>query len=101
MDGVKELLHTPEGKAEVASAVIKWLPVGLASFGGPNSKTNERYRHWGLKADTNEAMRENYYQQVKAFITKEWDVPLPETADEFIKQKLGGDLNARGIYAAG
>jgi ring-1,2-phenylacetyl-CoA epoxidase subunit PaaA len=101
MDGIKELLRTPKGKAEVADAVIKWLPVGLSSFGGPNSKTNARYRHWGLKADTNEGMRETYYQQVKAFITKDWGVPLPETADEFITQKLGGNLNAHAIYVAG
>jgi 1,2-phenylacetyl-CoA epoxidase catalytic subunit len=101
MDGVKDLLRTPEGKAEVTNAVMKWLPVGLASFGGPNSKTNERYRHWGLKSDTNEVMRETYYQQVKAFITKDWAVPLPETSDGFIKQKLGGNLNAHAIYVAG
>lgn len=101
MDGVKELLRTAKGKAEVADAVMKWLPVGLASFGGPNSKTNARYRHWGLKSDTNEGMRETYYQQVKAFITKDWGVPLPETADEFITQKLGGNLNAHAIYVAG
>jgi len=101
MDGVKDLLRTPEGKAEVAKSVMKWLPVGLASFGNPNSKTNERYRHWGLKSDTNEGMRETYYQQVKAFITKEWSVPLPETADEFIQQKLGGNLSAHAIYVAG
>ena len=82
-------------------AVLKWLPVGLASFGGDNSKTNERYRHWGLKADTNEAMRETYYQQVKAFITKEWGVPLPETARGFIEQRLGGNLSAHAIYVAG
>jgi ring-1,2-phenylacetyl-CoA epoxidase subunit PaaA len=101
MDGVKDLLRTPEGKEEVAKSVMKWLPVGLASFGGANSKTNERYRHWGLKSDTNEGMRETYYQQVKAFITKEWGVPLPETADEFIKQKLGGNLSVHAIYVAG
>jgi ring-1,2-phenylacetyl-CoA epoxidase subunit PaaA len=100
MDGVKELLRTPEGRAEIETAVPKWLPVGLASFGGDNSKTNERYRHWGLKADTNEAMRDAYYQQVRAFITKDWGVPLPETSREFVAQ-LGGNLGKHAIYMAG
>lgn len=98
MDGVKDLLQTPEGKSEVGKAVMKWLPVGLASFGGDKSHTNERYRHWGLKADTNEEMREGYYQQVRAFITKDWDVPLPGTSAEFIKQ-IGGKLSDRAMYA--
>jgi ring-1,2-phenylacetyl-CoA epoxidase subunit PaaA len=100
MDGVKELLQKPEGKRQIEEAVQKWLPVGLASFGGPNSKTNERYRHWGIKADTNEGMRETYYQQVRAFITKDWGVALPETSDKYIEQ-LGGDLTAQSMYVAG
>lgn len=100
MDGVKELLQTAEGRAEVEKGVHKWLPVGLASFGGNNSKSNERYRHWGLKSDTNEVMRETYYQQVKAFITKDWAVPLPATSNEFIQQ-LGGDVSSHAMYAVG
>jgi 1,2-phenylacetyl-CoA epoxidase catalytic subunit len=100
MDGVKDLLRTAEGRAEVEQAVHKWLPVGLASFGGDKSRTNERFRHWGLKSDTNEGMRETYYQQVKAFITKDWGVPLPDTSDAFITQ-LGGSLTQHAIYVAG
>jgi ring-1,2-phenylacetyl-CoA epoxidase subunit PaaA len=100
MDGVKDLLRAPEGRAEIEQTVRKWLPVGLASFGGDNSKSNERYRHWGLKADTNEGMREGYYQQVKAFITKDWGVPLPETSKDFVAQ-LGGKLTDHAMYVAG
>jgi len=100
MDGVKDLLRTAEGKQEVEKAVLKWLPVGLASFGNVQSRTNERYRHWGLKTDTNEGMRETYYQQVKAFITKDWGVPLPETVDGFLAQ-IGGNLSDHAIYVAG
>lgn len=98
MDGVKSLLQTPEGKAEVEKAVMKWLPVGLASFGGDKSRSNERYRHWGLKHDTNEGMRETYYQQVQAFITKDWGVKLPASGAEFIKS-IGGKLSDRAMYA--
>jgi ring-1,2-phenylacetyl-CoA epoxidase subunit PaaA len=100
MDGVKDLLRTAEGRAEVEQAVHKWLPVGLASFGGDKSRTNERFRHWGLKSHTNEGMRETYYQQVKAFITQDWGVPLPDTSDAFITQ-LGGSLTQHAIYVAG
>src|SRR5262245_49601391 len=55
MDGVKELLLAPEGGSGIEAGVKKWVPVGLAAFGGDRSRSNERYRHWGLKADTNEA----------------------------------------------
>lgn len=98
MDGVKDLLKTPAGRAEVEKSVHKWLPVGLASFGGDKSRTNERFRHWGFKSATNEDMRETYYQQVRAFITKDWGVPLPATSSEFIAS-IGGDLNKHVMYA--
>jgi ring-1,2-phenylacetyl-CoA epoxidase subunit PaaA len=98
MDGVKELLQAPQGKAEVAAAVAKWLPVGLASFGGNNSRTNERYRHWGFKFDTNESMREVFYQQVRAFITKDWGVDLPATSDEYL-ERAGIKPTDHGLYA--
>lgn len=78
MDAVKELLQTPEGRANVGSVLHKWLAIGLQSFGGEQSPKNERYRYWGIKQDTNEAMRETYWQQVRAFITKDWGFELPE-----------------------
>ncbi len=43
-------------------------------------------------------MRETYYQQVRAFITKDWGVKLPETCKEFITQ-IGGKLSDRAMYA--
>lgn len=98
MDGVKDLLKTPEGRAQVETSVQKWLPVGLASFGGDKSRTNERYRYWGLKSSTNEDMRETYYQQVRAFIVKDWGVPLPATSGEF-NASIGGDLSKHVMYA--
>lgn len=98
MDGVKELLLQPQGKAEIAAAVDKWLPVGLASFGGNNSRTNERYRHWGFKFETNENMREVFYQQVRAFITKDWGVDVPATSEEFL-QRAGIKPTDNALYA--
>jgi len=98
MDGVQALLQTAQGKAEIAAAVAKWMPVGLASFGGDNSRSNERYRHWGFKFDTNENMREAFYQQVRAFITKDWGVDLPATSDEFL-ERAGIKPSDHGLYA--
>lgn len=98
MDGVKALLQTADGRAEVEKAVPKWLLVGLASFGGDASRSNERYRHWGIKSDTNENMREIYYRQVHAFITKDWGITVPETSREFLKQ-TGATLSDKAMYA--
>ena len=89
MDGVKQLLATPEGRAEVEAAVWKWLPVGLASFGSPKSRTNERYRYWGFKSETNEAMRDAYFKQVHAFITKEWGIDIPADMTPFLGKMPG------------
>ena len=77
MNGVKALLKTPEGRAQVEAAVRKWLPVGLQSFGGDNSAKNAQYRKWGIKQDSNENMRAAYYEQVRGFITKDWGIDVP------------------------
>ncbi len=78
MDAVKELLQTEQGRSQVQGVCRKWLAVGLQSFGGENSSKSERYRHWGIKQDSNEGMREIYWQQVRSFITTDWGIELPE-----------------------
>lgn len=78
MDAVKALLQTDAGRADVERALHKWLPVGLQSFGADASKKNERYRHFGIKQDTNENMRAIYWEQVRAFVTEDWGFALPE-----------------------
>lgn len=95
MDCVKELLETEEGRKEVEAAIWKWLPVGLASFGGDNSRRNQRYRHWGFKSDTNEAMRDAWFQQVHGFITRDWGIDIPDRVDAF-REKMPEQV----IYAA-
>ena len=94
MDGVKELLKTPEGRAEVEAVLPKWLKVGLASFGSDNSRTNERLRHWGIKHDTNKGMRDSYYEQVHAFITRDWGIEIPEVPDNYMDLVPGSDKEA-------
>lgn len=82
MDAVKELLKTEAGRAEVGAALEKWLPVGLQSFGADGSPKSARYRHHGIKQDTNEAMRAAYYEQIRGFVCQDWGFDLPEDARE-------------------
>jgi len=85
MDGVKDLLaRGEEGRKLVEQAVWKWLPVGLSSFGADESHTNERYRYWGIKTQSNREMKQIYYDQVRAFITKDWGIDIPESIDGFL-----------------
>ncbi len=86
MDGVKDLLETEDGRTDVEAAVWKWMPVALASFGGDNSKTNARYRHWGFKSDSNENMRQTFFDQVYAFITKDWGIDIPNDIAPFMEK---------------
>lgn len=95
MDGVKELLETAEGRKEVEAAVQKWLKVGLASFGSDVSRTNDRYRYWGIKRETNKAMRDAYYKQVRAFVTRDWGIDLPEDPESYMDLIPGNDRDVR------
>ncbi len=98
MDAVKELLQTPQGRADVERVCRKWLTAGLQSFGGEQSKKNERYRYWGIKQDTNEGMREAYWQQVRAFITKDWGIDLPQDWREIWQPEVAGDDEEERAY---
>ncbi len=95
MDGVKELLETPEGRAAVEAAVPKWLKVGLASFGSDVSRTSDRYRYWGIKTEMNRAMRDAYYKQVRAFVTRDWGIDLPDEPEPFMDMIPASDKDAR------
>jgi ring-1,2-phenylacetyl-CoA epoxidase subunit PaaA len=98
MDGVKALLETPEGRADVERALRKWLPVGLQSFGADNSPKNARYRHWGIKQDTNENMRALYWEQVRAFVTQDWGIALPEDFREVWSPAKGAQDDSDKAY---
>jgi len=98
MDAVKELLQTPQGRADVEKVCRKWLAVGLQSFGSEQSAKSERYRFWGIKQDSNEAMREAYWQQVRAFITKDWGIDLPQDWREIWSPGATGDDVAERAY---
>ncbi len=93
MKGTKWLLATEAGRREVAAAVPKWLRVGLASFGGDGSKTNERYRYWGIKSRTNEDMRAEYFAEAIEIVARKWSIAVPG--------RLGDWWNGAGTLAAG
>jgi ring-1,2-phenylacetyl-CoA epoxidase subunit PaaA len=97
MDAVKDLLTTESGRREVEAVLRKWLRVGLQSFGSDNSRKNERYRHWGIKQDTNENMRALYWKQVRVFVTEDWGFALPEDYRE-IWSPSAGDEDVERAY---
>lgn len=94
MDAVKELLQTPGGRAEVETALRKWVRVGLQSFGADGSKKNAMYRRWGIKQDSNENMRAAYYEQIRGFIQKDWGIDLPEDFREVWSPDAGDEDRA-------
>ncbi|MBB57098.1 Phenylacetic acid catabolic protein [Hwanghaeella sp. LZ110] len=86
MDGIKEFLtRGEEGAKIVRHTVWKWLPVAIASFGSDQSATNDRLRYWGIKTQTNREMKQAYYDQVRAFITKDWGTDIPDSFDAFLE----------------
>lgn len=78
MDAVKELLKTPEGRNEVESVLLKWVRIGLETFGASKSHKNDLYRKWGIKQGTNESMRAIYYAQIRGVVNQDWGFNLPE-----------------------
>ena len=86
MDAVKQLLETPDGRRQVEESIWKWLPVGLASFGKAESRSNQMMRKWGFKFDSNEAMRQDYFDQVHGFITKDWGIDIPGDISAYLEK---------------
>lgn len=102
MKGTKWLLEkTDTGKAEVAAAVKKWLPVGLQSFGGDKSKSNERYRYWGIKRRTNEDMRAEYFAEVIGIIRDKWGIDAPPRLEDWWNGKTSRAAGDGGYKYAG
>jgi ring-1,2-phenylacetyl-CoA epoxidase subunit PaaA len=67
---VRELLATPEGKAEAQKALDRIFPSMPAFFGSAESKNNELYRRFGIKFRTNAEMRDDYMERVRAVVEK-------------------------------
>jgi len=72
-----ELVQTPAGRTGVQAGINKLFPTLPAFFGRANSENNARYRKWGIKERTNEAMRADYLQRARALVEK-LGLTLPE-----------------------
>ena len=79
----------------------KWLPVGLRSFGGDRSKSNERYRYWGIKSRTNEEMRAEYFAEVMAIIRGKWGIAVPHRLEDWWTGKIAQSAGDGGYKYAG
>lgn len=100
MKGTKSLVDQgSESHAQVAKAVYKWLPVGLQSFGGDASKSNARYRHWGIKQRTNEDMRADYFAEVMPIIRDKWGVNIPDRLEDWWNGKTAQSGDGGYKYA--
>ncbi|MCW5770440.1 MAG: phenylacetate-CoA oxygenase subunit PaaI [Rhodospirillaceae bacterium] len=102
MKGTKWLIdNTPDGREQVKAAVMKWLPVGLQSFGADRSRTNERYRYWGIKTRTNEDMRAEYFAEVIDIIRNKWGVDVPARIEDWWNGKTAQAAGDGGYKYAG
>lgn len=100
MAGTKWLLDQGQHDA-VRAAVMKWLPVGLQSFGTDKSKSNERYRYWGIKRKTNEAMRREYFDIAIDIVARKWGVDVPTRLEDWWNGKTAAAAGDGGYKYGG
>ena len=93
--------NAPDGREQVKAAVMKWLPVGLQSFGADRSKSNERYRYWGIKSRTNEEMRREYFAEVMPIIREKWGIDVPHRLEDWWNGKTAQAAGDGGYKYAG
>ena len=72
-----ELCRTAAGKRDVQAAIDALFPGMPAFFGQPHSKNNALYRKWGLKQNTNEAMRADYIERARVLVEDKLGLTLP------------------------
>lgn len=73
----RELVKTPEGKADLQAAINEYFPVLPSFFGATGSQNNAIYRKFGIKERTNEDMREDYLRRAQVIVA-ELGLTLPE-----------------------
>jgi 1,2-phenylacetyl-CoA epoxidase catalytic subunit len=73
---LKRLMREPENRIEVQEKLHKWWPAALDMFGRSDSKNSEKYVKWGIKAKTNEELRQQYISDTVPLLDElELDVP--------------------------
>jgi ring-1,2-phenylacetyl-CoA epoxidase subunit PaaA len=72
-----ELIKTETGRAEVQAAIDHYFPLLPKFFGAANSKNNEMYRRFGIKARSNEDMRGDFLARAERLVEGEMGLKLP------------------------
>jgi 1,2-phenylacetyl-CoA epoxidase catalytic subunit len=73
---VREIIKTEDGRKEAQDGLHKWWPAVLDMFGKSDSKNSEVYVKWGIKARSNEELRQDYIRDTVPILEElELDVP--------------------------
>ncbi len=78
---LRELVKTPEGKAQAQAALDRWYPRGLDMFGQSESRRSDRYVEWGIKRRTNVQARAEYLAEVDPLIA-ELGLEVPDPLED-------------------
>ncbi|HEX3850411.1 MAG TPA: Phenylacetic acid catabolic protein [Polyangiaceae bacterium] len=57
---IRDFCETDEGRREAQSALMRWWPIALDTFGRSSSRRSPRYVKWGLRKFTNEEARTRF-----------------------------------------
>jgi len=70
------IVKTDDGRREAQDVLHKWWPAALDMFGRSDSKNSETYVKWGIKTQSNEALRTSFIAEVVPLIERlDLDVP--------------------------
>ncbi len=82
---LKKLMREPENRNEVQEKLYKWWPAALDMFGRSDSKNSAKYVKWGIKAKTNEQLRQQYIADTVPLLQElELDVPDHTSNRQFL-----------------
>jgi 1,2-phenylacetyl-CoA epoxidase catalytic subunit len=59
----RAVAKTARGKKELQDGLERWWPAVLDMFGRSNSRNSETYVKWGIKARSNEQLRQDYIRE--------------------------------------
>lgn len=73
---LRKIVSTDDGRREAQDLLHKWWPAALDMFGRSTSKNSAKYVKWGIKAKTNEELRQQYIADTVPLLQElELDVP--------------------------
>jgi 1,2-phenylacetyl-CoA epoxidase catalytic subunit len=77
------------------------LPLRTHSPQRNRSRTNDRYRYWGIKTRTNEEMRKVYFADVMPIIRDKWGIDVPDRLEDWWNGKTAQAAGDGGYKYAG